>query len=82
VTLRSEQRDVLAFGERQVSGDLVALVGGNGAGKHRRMRARHGQLAVCGDVAAGEESAPGNPFCFRSFTPHWEQVGRSSTHED
>jgi energy-coupling factor transporter ATP-binding protein EcfA2 len=33
VTLRSEQRDVLAFGERQVSGDLVALVGGNGAGK-------------------------------------------------
>jgi hypothetical protein len=42
----------------------------------------HGQLAVCGDVAAGEESAPGNPFCFRSFTPHWEQVGRSSTHED
>jgi energy-coupling factor transporter ATP-binding protein EcfA2 len=33
VTLRSEQRDVLAFGERHVSGDLVALVGGNGAGK-------------------------------------------------
>jgi hypothetical protein len=22
------------------------------------------------------------PLCFRSFTPHWEQVGRSSTQEN
>ena len=22
------------------------------------------------------------PFCFLSFTPHWEQVGRSSTQEN
>jgi hypothetical protein len=21
----------------------------------------------------------GRPFCLRSFTPHWEQIGRSST---
>jgi hypothetical protein len=21
-------------------------------------------------------------FCFRSFTPHWESVGRSATQED
>jgi hypothetical protein len=34
------------------------------------------------DLSLLARSAPGNPFCFRSFTPHWEQVGRSSTQED
>jgi hypothetical protein len=27
-------------------------------------------------------SIEATPFCFRSFTPHWEQVGRSSTQEN